>query len=87
MTERLKTRRQFLRVAAENRKWATPGVVLQIAPQLPGDRSATDGPRYGLTVSKRVGNAVIRNRARRRLRAIAEEVLALAGESGAAGQR
>ena len=82
MTERLKTRRQFLRVAAENRKWAAPGVVLQIAPQPPGERSATDGPRYGLTVSKRVGNAVSRNRARRRLRAIAEEMLPRAASSG-----
>ena len=31
--------------------------------------------RYGLTASKKVGNAVVRNRARRRLRALAEEVL------------
>ena len=73
--ERLKTRRQFLRVAAGKRKWAAPGIVLQVAPQPPEDRAASEGPRYGLTVSKRVGNAVIRNRARRRLRAAAEEVL------------
>ena len=74
--ERLKTRRQFLRVAAGKRKWAAPGIVLQVAPQPPEDRAALERPRYGLTVSKRVGNAVIRNRARRRLRAAAEEVLA-----------
>ena len=74
--ERLKTRRQFLRVAAGKRKWAAPGIVLQVAPQPPEDRAVSEGPRYGLTVSKRVGNAVIRNRARRRLRAAAEEVLA-----------
>lgn len=73
--ERLKTRRQFLRVAAGKRKWAAPGIVLQVAPQPSEDRGASEGPRYGLTVSKRVGNAVIRNRARRRLRAAAEEVL------------
>lgn len=73
--ERLKTRRQFLRVAAGKRKWAAPGIVLQVAPQPPEDRAVSEGPRYGLTVSKRVGNAVIRNRARRRLRAAAEEVL------------
>lgn len=73
--ERLKTRRQFLRVAAGKRKWAAPGIVLQVAPQPPDDRATSEGPRYGLTVSKRVGNAVVRNRARRRLRAAAEEVL------------
>ena len=49
------------------------GLVLQAAPQPPGDRA--DGPRYGLTASRRVGNAVVRNRVRRRLRAAAEEVL------------
>lgn len=75
MLERLKIRRQFLRVAANRRKWAAPGVVLQIAPQPPDDRARSDGPRYGLTVSRRVGNAVVRNRARRRLRAVAEDVL------------
>lgn len=73
--QRLKTRRQFLRVAAGKRKWAAPGIVLQVAPQPPDDRAAPEGPRYGLTVSRRVGNAVVRNRARRRLRAAAEEVL------------
>jgi ribonuclease P protein component len=31
--------------------------------------------RVGLTVSRKVGNAVVRNRARRRLRAVANEVL------------
>ena len=73
--ERLKTRSQFLRVAAGKRKWATTGIVLQVAPQPLDDRAALERARYGLTVSKRVGNAVIRNRARRRLRAAAEEVL------------
>lgn len=77
MLERLKTRRQFLRVAAVRKKWAGPGIVLQVAPQPPDDRAPSDGPRYGLTVSRRVGNAVVRNRARRRLRAAAEEILPL----------
>lgn len=75
MLERLKTRRQFLRVAALRNKWAAPGIVLQVAPQPPDDRAGSEGPRYGLTVSRRVGNAVVRNRARRRLRAVAEDLL------------
>ena len=82
MTERLKTRRQFLRVAGAKRKWAAPGIVLQAAPQPPADRGETGGQRYGLTVSKRVGNAVTRNRARRRLRAVAEEILPRTASAG-----
>lgn len=35
-----------------------------------------DDMRVGFTVSKKVGNAVVRNRARRRLRAVAAELLA-----------
>ena len=77
MLERLKNRRQFLRVAAKNRKWVTRGILLQAAPRPAEERMRVPGPRYGLTVSKRVGNSVVRNRARRRLRAAAEEILPL----------
>ncbi len=38
-------------------------------------KKAEAGLRVGITVSRRVGNAVARNRARRRLRAIARETL------------
>jgi ribonuclease P protein component len=34
-----------------------------------GDRSAAAGPRFGFTVTKQIGNAVVRNRVKRRLRA------------------
>jgi ribonuclease P protein component len=39
-------------------------------------------PRYGITCSKKVGNAVARNRAKRRLRALANSVLPLLGRDG-----
>jgi ribonuclease P protein component len=39
--------------------------------------------RLGLTVSKKVGNAVIRNRMRRRLRELARAILPEAGVAGA----
>ena len=60
---RLKQRAEFLRVAAKGSKAATHGLVLQAL-------SRTDsGPaRLGFTVTKKVGNAVIRNRTRRRLK-------------------
>ena len=38
--------------------------------------------RVGFTCSKKVGNAVVRNRAKRRLRAIAREVLPNLGRAG-----
>ncbi|MEQ8347766.1 MAG: ribonuclease P protein component [Sneathiellaceae bacterium] len=69
---RLKQRRDFLRVAGKGRKAARDGLVLQGAPT---PASEAGSLRVGLTVSRKVGNAVARNRARRRLRAVAELVL------------
>lgn len=60
---RLKRRAEFLRVAAKGRKAATHGLVLQA---LPRDDQAP--VRVGFTVTKKIGNAVVRNRTRRRLR-------------------
>ena len=78
---RLKTRADFLRVAAARRRAVRSGLLLQAAPQPPGsgDREAV---RVGFTASRKVGNAVVRNRAKRRLRAAAAEVLAREGRPG-----
>jgi len=62
-TPRLKRRAEFLRVAAKGRKVPTPGLVLQALA-----RPDTGPARVGFTVTKKVGNAVIRNRTRRRLK-------------------
>jgi len=66
--EPLKVRADFLRVAATRRRWAMPGLVLQVAPT-PSPARKDDTVRIGYTASRKVGNAVTRNRARRRLRA------------------
>jgi ribonuclease P protein component len=76
---RLKTRGDFLRVAASRVRAARPGLVLQAAPQ-PGDPATA--LRVGYTASRRVGAAVQRNRAKRRLRAAAAAVLPRCGAAG-----
>jgi ribonuclease P protein component len=81
---RLKRRPEFLAVAGARRKWAAPGLILQARPH--DDRQHPDAGepsiRVGLTASKKVGNAVERNRARRRLRAAAAEVIAAEARPG-----
>jgi ribonuclease P protein component len=69
---RLLKRPDFLRVAALRRKWAAPGLILQVAPTT--DPAGAEALRVGFTTSKKVGNAVARNRARRRLRAAVHDL-------------
>lgn len=69
--QRLKRRAEFLRVASKGRKAPMQGVVLQAL------KRDDDAPaRLGFTVTKKVGNAVIRNRTRRRLKEAARLLLA-----------
>jgi ribonuclease P protein component len=77
----LKTRADFLRVAAGRRRAARPGLVLQAAPR-PPEAGAGERVRVGFTASRKVGNAVVRNRAKRRLRAAAAEILPRDGRPG-----
>ncbi len=100
---RLRTRPDFLKVAAAGAKWVTPGLILQArrrpSPAAVGTGGASTGVggtgkatarepieedevRVGFTVSRKVGNAIKRNRARRRLRAAATEVLPELGRPG-----
>lgn len=70
MTERLtvlKKRAEFLRVARDGERRARPLVVVQAL------RRGDAGPqtRFGFTATKKIGGAVIRNRAKRRLREVA----------------
>ena len=76
--ERLKTRSQFLAVAATRRKWAADGLVLQARPRADG----TGHIGIGFTATKKVGNSVVRNRARRRLKEAARLALPRAGTAG-----
>jgi ribonuclease P protein component len=77
MVGRLLRRAEFLRVAATKQKWVAPGLVLQICRRtVDTERPDIDAVRVGFTASRKVGNAVARNRARRRLKAAVAEVFA-----------
>lgn len=76
----LTQRSEFLK-AARARRQGTAGLMLQ-ARQRDPDEADPAAIRVGFTCSKKVGNAVARNRAKRRLRAIAREVLASQGKPG-----
>ena len=77
----LKKRRDFLRVRAAARRWAAPGLVLQAAP-MPEADTEQGLVRVGYTASRRIGNAVQRNRAKRRLRAAVAHVMPASAQSG-----
>lgn len=62
--DRLKKRRDFLKAAC-GRRWNSEHFLLQIKARSPADAAP---PRFGFTVTKKVGIAVVRNRIRRRLR-------------------
>ena len=67
---RLTRRSDFLRVRDADTRWVSPTVIVQAAP------AATDSVQVGFTTTKKIGNAVKRNRARRRMREAARIVLA-----------
>ena len=79
--ETLKKRADFLR-AARARHRATPGFVLQMRQRKPSENVDPQIIRIGFTCSKKVGNAVARNRAKRRLREAARLALPRHGCAG-----
>ena len=73
----LRKRSDFL-AANAGRRAATPGFVLLVRDRQDGDPSK----RVGFTVSKKVGKAVVRNRMKRRFRALAREIMPIGGHAG-----
>jgi ribonuclease P protein component len=74
MLNTIKKRSDFLSVTAKGKRFITGSFILQMHPRFEG-HNAGDPARIGFTVTKKMGNAVIRNRIKRRLR----EAVRLAG--------
>lgn len=70
------TKRADFLAANKGLRVARPGLVLLVRPNGFGQM------RYGITVTKKIGNAVVRNRMKRRLRALVREILPTAGLAG-----
>ena len=71
--ERMVKRSQYLRVARARKYVASKGLILQF--EIKDSNEGGNRHRVGFTVSKKVGNAVVRNRARRRLKSVVNDVL------------
>lgn len=76
---KLKQRSEFLH-ARGGKYQARPGIVIQMR-ENPAKLS-TDTVKVGFTATKKIGNAVVRNRCKRRMRELARALLPLHGKPG-----
>ena len=73
------TKRADFLAANRGKRYATPGFVLLVFDR----RDDDEAKRLGITITKKVGNAVVRNRMRRRFRELMRELLGDKGKAGA----
>ena len=74
--DRMKRRQEFV-AAAKAPYAAKPSLIVQAR-----DRGDEAPPRVGFTATKKIGNAVVRNRVKRRLREVARQVLKASARPG-----
>ena len=79
MTLRRLVRRSEFLAANAGKRVPMPGFVLLVRAREDDDPAMG----VGFTVTKKIGNAVVRNRMKRRFRALAREILPEAGHAGA----
>ncbi len=73
----IKKRSEFVAMNQKARKWVSHGLVIQVM------QNGLDEMRVGYTVTKKTEkSAVKRNRIKRRLRAVAADVLSIYGQDG-----
>ena len=80
----LKRRAEFLAVRGGVR-WSTPSLLLEGKLRVPAADSTTvdaNPARFGFTVTKKLGTAVVRNRIRRRLREVLRQGAGKLGHTG-----
>lgn len=75
--KRLLKRSDFLAAAKTGERHITPGFIVQVY-----RRETANSFRYGITATRKIGGAVERNRAKRRLRAMIQQILVTRGHPG-----
>lgn len=80
--EVIRKRPDFL-AANRGKRFVTPGFILLAHKRRAEHPVPPDTIRYGITVTKKIGNAVTRNRMKRRFRALLAEMLPQYGITGA----
>ncbi len=83
---RIKKRPEYLAVSNTRRRWVTPSFIIQVKALDKNtddkDTESTEPPRAGFTASKKVGNAVKRSKAKRRMKEAVRKILPENGEAG-----
>lgn len=74
--EKITKRSDYVRASNSTFK-RTSSLIIQLY-----NREDTSGPRYGITASKKIGNAIKRNKAKRRIRHLIKNLLPKYGKNG-----
>ena len=71
----IKIRDDFIKIAKKGKSSSQSGLILQAFNNLEISKNIKFNKRIGITVTKKIGTAVIRNRCRRRLKVVANEII------------